>query len=211
MFLLQVATPLVVKKILGYKAENPSIFAWEIRDQLLKQRVCDEQSIPSVSSINRILRNSSAYMQLEGTDPDLTPFLGSSPSAFALSQSSSFNMLRFAGSLPHNSHTAYAPYYFPFPGHHHVRGVDSKLGMSLPATAETRLDDLKALTGESGCGDLSGTVRKKAGGDSGGSVKKGMSYTIDRLLDMEEKKAENDDEEDIDVEGTLAVKHLKSQ
>ena len=56
--MLQVATPLVVKKILSFKADNPSIFAWEIRDQLLKQRVCDEQSIPSVSSINRILRNS---------------------------------------------------------------------------------------------------------------------------------------------------------
>ena len=55
---IQVATPLVVKKILKMKAENPSIFAWEIRDQLLKQRVCDSHSLPSVSSINRILRNS---------------------------------------------------------------------------------------------------------------------------------------------------------
>jgi hypothetical protein len=59
--LQQVATPLVVKKILNYKKDNPSIFAWEIRDQLLAQRVCDEQSIPSVSSINRILRNVSAF------------------------------------------------------------------------------------------------------------------------------------------------------
>ena len=40
------------------KKANPSIFAWEIRDLLLKERVCDVQSIPSVSSINRILRNS---------------------------------------------------------------------------------------------------------------------------------------------------------
>ncbi|XP_035221008.1 paired box protein Pax-5-like, partial [Stegodyphus dumicola] len=54
----QVATPHVVRKILRYKQENPSIFAWEIRDLLRNQRVCDEQSIPSVSSINRILRNS---------------------------------------------------------------------------------------------------------------------------------------------------------
>ena len=53
----QVATPLVVKKIMGYKQENPSIFAWEIRDKLLQERVCDESTIPSVSSINRILRN----------------------------------------------------------------------------------------------------------------------------------------------------------
>ncbi|XP_072027325.1 uncharacterized protein [Amphiura filiformis] len=53
----KVATPLVVKKIMGYKHENPSIFAWEIRDKLLQERVCDETTIPSVSSINRILRN----------------------------------------------------------------------------------------------------------------------------------------------------------
>ncbi|RUS76449.1 hypothetical protein EGW08_015790 [Elysia chlorotica] len=55
----QVATPLVVKKILDLKQQNPSIFAWEIRDQLLAQRVCDDSTIPSVSSINRILRNAS--------------------------------------------------------------------------------------------------------------------------------------------------------
>ena len=61
-FLLQqVATPLVVRKILQLKKENPSIFAWEIRDFLLAQRICDEQTIPSISSINRILRNAGAF------------------------------------------------------------------------------------------------------------------------------------------------------
>ena len=55
------ATPLVVRKILQLKKENPSIFAWEIRDFLLAQRICDEQSIPSISSINRILRNAGAF------------------------------------------------------------------------------------------------------------------------------------------------------
>ena len=53
----QVATHSVVKRILKLKSENPSLFAWEICDQLLGQRVCDPNSIPSVSSINRILRN----------------------------------------------------------------------------------------------------------------------------------------------------------
>ena len=75
------ATPLVVKKILSFKQENPSIFAWEIRDLLLKQRVCDEQSIPSVSSINRILRNSSAYMQNGVGDVDMGPCSPSSSSS----------------------------------------------------------------------------------------------------------------------------------
>ncbi|XP_055605134.1 paired box pox-neuro protein-like [Uranotaenia lowii] len=53
----QVATPTVVKKILRIKQENPGMFAWEIRDQLLAQRICDPNTIPSVSSVNRILRN----------------------------------------------------------------------------------------------------------------------------------------------------------
>ena len=54
---LQVATPYVVQKILELKQTTPSIFAWEIRDQLLAGGICDRTSIPSVSSINRILRN----------------------------------------------------------------------------------------------------------------------------------------------------------
>ncbi|XP_072180032.1 paired box protein Pax-5-like [Diadema setosum] len=53
----KVATPLVVKKIMSYKRKNPSIFAWEIRDRLLRERVCDKNTIPSISSINRIIRN----------------------------------------------------------------------------------------------------------------------------------------------------------
>ncbi|XP_078575783.1 paired box protein Pax-5-like [Branchiostoma floridae x Branchiostoma japonicum] len=48
--------PLVVRKILGYKLEKPSMFAWEIRERLLADRVCTEGNLPSVSSINRILR-----------------------------------------------------------------------------------------------------------------------------------------------------------
>lgn len=43
------------------------MFAWEIRDQLLSQRVCDPNTIPSVSSVNRILRNGGMW-----TD-DMTP------------------------------------------------------------------------------------------------------------------------------------------
>ncbi|XP_069141908.1 paired box protein Pax-6-like [Argopecten irradians] len=53
----QVATPYVIKKILDLKRQNPASFAWEIRDQLMALGVCDEHTIPSVSSINRILRN----------------------------------------------------------------------------------------------------------------------------------------------------------
>lgn len=49
----KVATPKVVDKIADYKRQNPTMFAWEIRDRLLAERVCDNDSVPSVSSINR--------------------------------------------------------------------------------------------------------------------------------------------------------------
>lgn len=58
----QVATPTVVKKILRFKQENPGMFAWEIRDQLLSQRICAPNTIRSVSSVNRILRNGGLWM-----------------------------------------------------------------------------------------------------------------------------------------------------
>ncbi|GAB1610108.1 paired box protein Pax-6-like [Argonauta hians] len=56
----KVATPHVVAKIEEYKVENPSIFAWEIRERLMADGVCTQATLPSVSSINRILRNKAA-------------------------------------------------------------------------------------------------------------------------------------------------------
>ncbi|KAM4587001.1 paired box protein Pax-5-like isoform 2-T2 [Fundulus diaphanus] len=52
----KVATPTVVQKILQLKHNNPTMFAWEIRDRLVLEQVCDLNSIPSISSINRIIR-----------------------------------------------------------------------------------------------------------------------------------------------------------
>ncbi|XP_077479564.1 paired box protein Pax-8 isoform X1 [Stigmatopora argus] len=52
----KVATPKVVDKIAEYKRQNPTMFAWEIRDRLLAEAVCDGDTVPSVSSINRIIR-----------------------------------------------------------------------------------------------------------------------------------------------------------
>ncbi|KAG0416825.1 hypothetical protein HPB47_006112 [Ixodes persulcatus] len=56
----KVATPVVVAKIEQYKRENPTIFAWEIRERLISEGVCSNNTAPSVSSINRILRNRAA-------------------------------------------------------------------------------------------------------------------------------------------------------
>ena len=59
----KVATPTVVTKIEEYKLENPSIFAWEIRDRLLQDGACDKGNVPSVSSINRIVRTRTQQRQ----------------------------------------------------------------------------------------------------------------------------------------------------
>nr|UEK51554.1 Pax-6-like 2 [Parasacculina yatsui] len=62
----RVATAQVVEKVSEYKRECPSIFAWEIRDRLLQEGVCNAENIPSVSSINRVLRNISPNKEDEG-------------------------------------------------------------------------------------------------------------------------------------------------
>ncbi|XP_066503266.1 paired box protein Pax-6b isoform X2 [Hoplias malabaricus] len=62
----RVATPGVVSKIAQYKRECPSIFAWEIRDRLLSEGICTNDNIPSVSSINRVLRNLVSERQVGG-------------------------------------------------------------------------------------------------------------------------------------------------
>ncbi|CAF0777420.1 unnamed protein product [Didymodactylos carnosus] len=56
----RVATPDVVLKIAQIKGDNPSIFAWEIRERLLNDAICTQDNLPSVSSINRVLRNLSS-------------------------------------------------------------------------------------------------------------------------------------------------------
>ena len=47
----RVATNEVVNKISQFKRECPSIFAWEIRDRLLQEGICNNDNIPSVSPI----------------------------------------------------------------------------------------------------------------------------------------------------------------
>ena len=64
----QVATPSVVKKILRMKQEQPTMFAWEIREQLARQGACDPQSLPSVSSVNRILRGGGLQTEHTGLE-----------------------------------------------------------------------------------------------------------------------------------------------
>lgn len=53
----RVTTPKVVTYIKKLKHKDPGIFAWEIRERLLSDGICDKFNVPSVSSISRILRN----------------------------------------------------------------------------------------------------------------------------------------------------------
>ncbi|XP_030327929.1 paired box protein Pax-4 [Strigops habroptila] len=53
----RMATPEVVARIAQMKLEQPSLFAWEIRRQLHAEGICTSNRTPSVSSINRVLRN----------------------------------------------------------------------------------------------------------------------------------------------------------
>nr|AYE21200.1 PAX3 [Pteria penguin]QEE04211.1 PAX3 [Pteria penguin] len=64
----RVATPEVEKKIEQYKKDNPGIFSWEIRDRLLKEGICDRSTVPSVSSISRVLR--SRFQKCDSDDND---------------------------------------------------------------------------------------------------------------------------------------------
>ncbi|CAF1471307.1 unnamed protein product [Adineta steineri] len=47
----------IKRKILEYKHENPSLFAWEVRDCLSEEMNCKLEDLPSVSSIHTLLKN----------------------------------------------------------------------------------------------------------------------------------------------------------
>ncbi|KAM4555685.1 paired box protein Pax-1-like [Odontesthes bonariensis] len=81
----KVATPTVVRRILQLKNNNPTMFAWEIRDRLVLECVCDHNGVPSISSINRIIRN---RVQSESREVASSVSMGtdcSSQSSFSIS------------------------------------------------------------------------------------------------------------------------------
>lgn len=52
----KLATPEIEKTVDSYKSENPGVFSWEVRDKLIKDGICDKNTVPSVSAISRLLR-----------------------------------------------------------------------------------------------------------------------------------------------------------
>uniref|UniRef100_A0A1A8SG92 Paired box gene 3a n=1 Tax=Nothobranchius rachovii TaxID=451742 RepID=A0A1A8SG92_9TELE len=66
----QGASPDVERRIEEYKRETPGMFSWEIRDKLLKDGICDRNTVPSVSSISRIMRSKFGGKGEEEEDED---------------------------------------------------------------------------------------------------------------------------------------------
>ncbi|NXC29254.1 PAX4 protein, partial [Campylorhamphus procurvoides] len=67
------ATPEVVARIARLKLERPGLFAWEIRRQLHREGTCAPSGTPSVSSINRVLRNLPSDLRLVAEPRDPLP------------------------------------------------------------------------------------------------------------------------------------------
>ena len=53
----KVATPQVIEHVKILKLRDPGIFAWEIKEKLIENGICDKDNVPSISSISRILRS----------------------------------------------------------------------------------------------------------------------------------------------------------
>ncbi|XP_064643318.1 uncharacterized protein LOC135497386 isoform X2 [Lineus longissimus] len=143
----KVTTPDVVNRVKDYKAQNPQMFAWEIRQKLLEDYICNEKNIPSISSINRIIRDKS-LVQRRGYD-----FLKDSGSGDSDEHSSSHENQRddpsnlndpYSPGQMHNSDITHKPYTSGTPTYtpqalmmgHHLR-------QAFPVKAETSPDAVK--------------------------------------------------------------------
>ena len=156
----KVATPNVVSKIEDYKQENPSIFAWEIRDRLLQEGICDKANVPSVSSINRIVRTRaqqrqkalhekspymSQHMPLVHTDPTTgfplaihgEAFFSSGTPAMAQGLMTPYSSLPASGLISQQqfiSQSARMPSHFSQHAHisSHPQGIEPTSVMAMP-------------------------------------------------------------------------------
>ncbi|CAG0893859.1 unnamed protein product, partial [Cyprideis torosa] len=72
----RVATPAIEQRIEEYKKENPGIFSWEIREKLIKEKLCDASNAPSVSSISRLLRGGYCRDDADKKDHSIDGILG---------------------------------------------------------------------------------------------------------------------------------------
>uniref|UniRef100_A0A915AQM9 Paired domain-containing protein n=1 Tax=Parascaris univalens TaxID=6257 RepID=A0A915AQM9_PARUN len=71
----RVTTPKVVHHIRILKSRDPGMFAWEIRDRLIQDNICDRYNVPSVSSISRILRTRAPLANTTHPTTDVMPMM----------------------------------------------------------------------------------------------------------------------------------------
>lgn len=134
----KVATPSVVQKIAEYKIHNPTMFAWEIRERLLNDHICDIESVPSVSSINRIVRNRLGSGNIPKESPTMTGGEEASPQVIKLESNQIFGhangMPIQLGTLPNNfGGVMHAHLPRTMAGAYSVNGI---LGISVPQNGQ---------------------------------------------------------------------------
>ncbi|MEN2497355.1 MAG: hypothetical protein MHMPM18_001743 [Marteilia pararefringens] len=71
----KVATEDVVSAICRLKQSMPCMFAWEIKEKLVETGICTDANAPSVSSINRIIRQKTTLESPQALDPSFAPVL----------------------------------------------------------------------------------------------------------------------------------------
>jgi len=62
----RVITPRIAQRIMEYRKEQPGLFSWEIRDRLVNEGLCSKESLPSLSSISRLLKNKHKFETAPG-------------------------------------------------------------------------------------------------------------------------------------------------
>lgn len=116
----QVTTPQVVKRIIELKCQSPTLFAWEIRDLLRRERQQQQQQqhhsgsfvIPSISSINRILRTHQPPVAGGASSLDAqvsTTTTTSQTSSSSLAASYQHNSQATSGTIDYTNHQQIQP------------------------------------------------------------------------------------------------------
>ena len=109
----RVTTPKVVNFIKDLKMKDPGVFAWEIRDKLLADGICDKYNVPSVSSISRILRNKIGSLSHLNPATNHYPSSATAHAAVAASQHPNSAAVAVAAAAAHQAAAAAAHH------HHH--------------------------------------------------------------------------------------------
>ena len=99
------------------------VFAWEIRDKLLADGICDKYNVPSVSSISRILRNKIGSLSHAGHS-SANHYAAAAAAAAAKTPSAAAAVA--AAAAQHHAAVAAAGYNaavyqsaYPYPSSHH--------------------------------------------------------------------------------------------